>query len=125
MCLERIILGPFGLPQPDFIQQLFSLSSIQHYATQGKSNILICEFEYDEAQALSSLGTVPPLSQLSQLSHMSCLSEFSIQGKPCELGQISPWHGIWHSFQSPFNQPYDQKETVPMGFGFGTMVPNM
>jgi hypothetical protein len=74
--LSLSLVALAGLVLSDFKQQLFGLLSIQSYITRGKTNVCICEFEYDEAQALST-PVAPPLSQLSQLSQTSQLSQMS------------------------------------------------
>jgi hypothetical protein len=48
---------------------LFNLPTIQRYITRGKTNVVICDFNYDESQSLlTSVAKAPPPSQLSQYS---------------------------------------------------------
>jgi hypothetical protein len=107
MCLECTILGPLGAELPDFKHHLFSLPTIQRFITRGKSNVLICEFEYDEVQAHSQVA--PQMTQLSQMSHYSANSQvmgdfgYGVSGAP----------------------PYEQPEPMSIGYGFGALGPNM
>jgi hypothetical protein len=78
-------------------------------------NVLIREFQYNEAQAVSA-SVAPPLSQLSQMSQMS---------KQLQMSHYSANHldmagypfSLRYGMQS--NQSYKHKETVLMGYGFG------
>jgi hypothetical protein len=103
-----------------FQKQLFGLLSIQSYINQSKLNVMICEFEYDKAQAISALVAVPPLSQLSQLSQMSQYSANPLTqytANPIDLGV--------YNFDIAYGMPYGPKAEVPIGFGFGPIGPNM
>jgi hypothetical protein len=86
MRVECTFLGSFGLPQSYFKQQLFGLSSIQSYINGNKNNVIICEFEDDEAQAMSTLVAVPPMSQFSQLSQMSQYAANHLDMGVCNFG---------------------------------------
>jgi hypothetical protein len=97
----------------DFTEHFFSLPEIQCYTTRGKTNVLICDFEYDEAQAVSTPTMAPPLSQLSQISQMS---QYLVDMGGYPFGM---------SYGMTLNLPYETKETIPMGYGFGTMGPEM
>ena len=123
MCLECTFLGAFVLPMPDFQKQLFGLSSIQSYINRSKSNVLICEFDYDEAaQALSTSVAVPPMSQLSQLSQD--MTQYS--ANPLSQYAVNPLNLGVYNFDIPYGMPYGQtKPEVPIGFGFGPLGPNM
>jgi hypothetical protein len=105
MCLECTILGPLGLVLPDFRNQLFNLPTIQRYITKAKTNVLICEFDYDESQSLLTSVVALPLSQLSQYSN----DAMTMGGYP---------------YSDPFNLRYGMPPlnlTVPMGYGFPAM----
>jgi hypothetical protein len=102
MCLECTILGPLGLVLPDFNKQLFNLPTIQRYITRGKTNVVICEFDYDESQSLLTSVSAPPPSQLSQYS----TEALNMGGYP---------------FTDPFNLRFGMPPpnlTMPMGYGF-------
>jgi hypothetical protein len=99
MCLDCTIFGPSGFVLPDFKLQLFHLATIQRYITRGKTNVLICEFEY-EAEALTASAAAPTMSQLSQYSNESL-----------NMGG--------HPFPDPFNLRFGmppKNESVPMGY---------
>jgi hypothetical protein len=116
------MLGPFCKPLSDFKEQLFGLSTIQSLITRGKLNVITCEFEYDEAQALSNSVAVPPLPQLSQLSQMLHLSQMpQYAANPLDMGGY-PFGMV---YGMPSIHPYDNKEAVPFGFGFGIIGPDM
>jgi hypothetical protein len=123
MCLECTFLGDFALPLPDFQKQLYGLSSIQSYINRSKSNVVICEFDYDESAAMSALVAGPPQSQLSQMSQFSQMSQYSANpltqyaANPIDLGAYN-----FDTYGMPYGPP---KEEVPIGFGFGAIGPNM
>ena len=123
MCLECTFLGDFALPLPDFQKQLYGLSSIQSYINRSKSNVVICEFDYDESAAMSAPVAGPPLSQLSQMSQFSQMSQYSVNpltqyaANPIDLGAYN-----FDTYGMPYGPP---KAEVPIGFGFGAIGPNM
>jgi hypothetical protein len=99
------------------------LSSIQSYINRSKSNVVICEFDYDESAAMSALVAGPPQSQLSQMSQFSQMSQYSANpltqyaANPIDLGAYN-----FDTYGMPYGPP---KEEVPIGFGFGAIGPNM
>jgi hypothetical protein len=82
--------------------------------------VLICEFEDEEAQSLST-SVAHLLSQLFQMAQYSA-NALNMGGNPFSLSQDSQMH-LGYGMTSTL--PYEQKETVPMGYGFGTMGPDM
>jgi hypothetical protein len=86
---------------PDSNKQLFNLPPIQRYITRGKTNVVICEFDYDESQSLLTSVAAPPQSQLSQYS----IEASNMGGYP---------------FADPFNLRFGMPPnlTMPMGYGF-------
>ena len=123
MCLECTILGPFGAPLTDFQYELFSLPTIQRFITRGKTNVLICEFEFDEAQALLT-SAIPQLSQLSQLSQMSY---YLAQSQGTGTIQYGGSQALPPLSENGVNSalPNEQPEAMPIGYGFGSIGRDM
>jgi hypothetical protein len=122
MCLECTILGPLGLPLADCTKQLFMLPTIQRYITKAKTNVLICEFDYDESQSLLNSVAAPPLSQMSQYSN----DAMTMGGYPysdpfnLNLGYGMPSHNL--TVPMGYGIPHTGNE---IGYGTGELGPNM